>query len=100
MSLHHANEVYEVMMASLIDQNRSLFPKSNPFVPENFEPRYNSASLRTDPEAKVTFCYALVFSQNLRKRVKVEDSYDIADQRMLARNGIKPPRKMFSADQQ
>jgi hypothetical protein len=42
MSFDHPTGVFEDMLSSMIACNRALFPKSNPFVPDDFAPRYGS----------------------------------------------------------
>jgi hypothetical protein len=63
------------MLSSMIACNRALYPKSNPFVPEDFTPRYG----RGIPVSSWFFLFQLQYptSQSLKRKLKVAGSYDI-----------------------
>jgi hypothetical protein len=76
MSFDHSTGVFEDMLSSMIACNRALYPKSNPFVPEDFTPRYGSSKSFL---CLLGFLFQLQYatSQSLKRKLKVAGSYDI-----------------------
>jgi hypothetical protein len=75
MSFDHSTGVFEDMLSSMIACNRALYPKSNPFVPEDFTPRYGRETFL----CLLGFLFQLQYatSQSLKRKLKVAGSYDI-----------------------
>ena len=77
MSDTNPDAVFDRMLGKLVAQNRSLFPTSNPFVPETFHPRYTSVLHNKFRNLQFSFFYLQSCNSNdIKRKFKVESSYD------------------------
>lgn len=77
MSHTNPDAVFDRMLGKLVAQNRSLYPTSNPFVPEAFHPRYTFVLHKLFRDLHFNFFDLQSYNSNdIKRKFKAESSYD------------------------